>query len=98
MGQIPVLTTEKGTLLPLLVVSFPKPYMFEPHFIGSTSNLLDMYLMRNTRFPYVYTYRGARKPVKTYTSYSSICDTYIRDDIQVSGALQAGDILLTAQR
>ena len=90
----PLISTRE--FVPILVSEFKKPYMFEPHFLGSNCQLLDMYCLRDNRFPYVYA-NGLDSVLaaKHYTSYSCIYDTYIRDDIQIPGKLDVGDLILS---
>jgi hypothetical protein len=55
-------------------------------------------MMRDFRFPYVYTMRdyGVDPPKpKVYTSYSFKYDIYIVDDIQIPGELKVGDVILS---
>lgn len=84
--------------VPILVTKFVQPYTFEPHFMGSKSPILDIYMMREFRFPYVYTMRdyGVDPPKpKVYTSYSFKYDIYIVDDIQIPGELKVGDVIIS---
>ena len=94
----PILPPDMYHFVPILVTKFVQPYTFEPHFMGSNSPILDIYMMREFRFPYVYTMRDycvdPPKP-KVYTSYSFKYDTYIVDDIQIPGELKVGDVIIS---
>jgi len=94
----PILPPDMYHFVPILVTKFVQPFTFEPHFMGSNSPILDIYMMRDFRFPYVYTMRdyGVDPPKpKVYTSYSFKYDTYIVDDIQIPGELKVGDVILS---
>ena len=94
----PILPPDMYHFVPILVTKFVQPYTFEPHFMGSNSPILDIYMMREFRFPYVYTMRdyGVDPPKpKVYTSYSFKYDIYIVDDIQIPGELKVGDVILS---